>query len=164
MIIPAIDLMNGKVVQLEQGKIMKIKIAENPINFAQKFGQFSEVQVIDLDAAMANTPNNFELVKKICKIVPSRVGGGIDGIEKAKKLIESGAKKIILGTKAEKNFLMELEKAGIGKDKIIVALDSKKGKVVVKGWNESTGVSPVEKAKQLEDYCSEFFYTCVEME
>jgi len=131
--------------------------------FAQKFGQFGEVQVVDLDAAMRNETNNLQLVKKLCKIVKARVGGGIDSIEKSKKLIECGAEKLIIGSKAEKEFLQKLCNE-IGREKVIVALDSKKGKVVVKGWKESTALSPVEKAKQLENYCGEFFYTCVDRE
>lgn len=163
MIIPAIDLMNGNVVQLQQGKTLKIKIGENPLVFAQKFSTFPEVQVVDLDAAMRNPENNFQLVKKICGIVNARVGGGIDSVEKAQELVKAGAKKIIIGTKADEAFLKELMKK-IGKEKIAVALDSKKGKVVIKGWKESTALSPVEKAKQLEDFCGEFFYTCVDKE
>lgn len=164
MIIPAIDLMNGRVVQLQQGKKLKIQIEQNPLKFAEKFSKFREIQVIDLDAAMRNPSDNFELVEKICKIVNARVGGGIDSVEKAKKFIESGAKKIILGTKAEKSFLKELQKAGIGKEKIIVALDSKKGKVAIKGWKESTNKTPLEKMKELENFTGEFFYTCVDRE
>jgi len=161
MIIPSIDLMNKKVVQLQQGKKKMVEL-NNPLNFAKRFSRFSEIQIIDLDAAL-NKGENLKIVKKICKISRCRVGGGIRSIEKAKKLMESGAEKIIIGTKANRKFLSELCRI-IGKDRIIVALDARKNKIAVKGWKKQTNKEVVKTAKTLQDYCSEFLYTCIDKE
>ncbi|MFH1255701.1 MAG: HisA/HisF-related TIM barrel protein [Candidatus Diapherotrites archaeon] len=162
MIIPSIDLMDGKVVQLEQGKKKKLEIKESPEKFAEKFSSFGQVQLIDLDAAMGKGDNS-AVVGRICRIVNARVGGGIRTAEKAKELVELGAKKVIIGTKASPEFLQELCGA-IGKEKIVVALDSWKGEIVVKGWTEKTGVKVEEKVRELEPFCAEFFFTFVETE
>ncbi len=162
MIVPSIDLLEGRVVQLQQGKEVKISVEEKPLAFAKRFSSFVETQVIDLNAAIG-TGNNFETVKKICQIVNARVGGGIRSTEKARQLFEAGARKIIVGTMAKEGFLLELCKE-FGKERIIVALDSKNGKVAVKGWQETAEETPVERAKRLEGLCSEFLYTCIEKE
>jgi len=162
MIIPAIDLMDGKVVQLEQGKTKKLELAEAPVEFAKKFSKLPEVQVVDLDAAMGGG-SNIELVKEICKVVNARVGGGIRSTEIAKELMKSGAKKLIIGTRANKKFLQELCNA-VGKESIIVAIDARRGKIVVEGWRKETQKTPFQMIKELEPYCSEFFYTCVDRE
>ena len=159
--IPSIDLMNGKVVQLQQGKKLKLEINDFK-KIARKFSVFDEVQVIDLDAAMGKG-NNEKIVKKICGIVNVRVGGGIRTKEKAKKLIKYGAKKVIIGTKADKSFLKELC-SEIGKEKIIVALDSFDGRIMTEGWRKESNEKIKEKIKELEKYCSEFFFTFIENE
>jgi len=161
MIIPSIDLMKGKVVQLEQGKKKRLEI-DNPFYFAGRFKGFNEVQLIDLDAAM-NKGENFSDVKEISGILNARVGGGIRTEKKAVELIKAGAKKIIIGTAADKKFLKKLAER-IGKEKIIVAVDSFKGKVVVKGWKKKTEKTPFELIEELEPFCSEFLFTCVEKE
>lgn len=169
MIFPSIDLMNGKVVQLVQGKRENKKIElDNPFDLARKFSKY-EIQVIDLDAAMGQG-NNLDTVKVLCSGCRCRVGGGIRTIERAKEIIKAGAKKIIIGSAAFKSdgsvdvlFLKLLNKA-IGKDKIIIAIDSRDGKIVIKGWKESTNVDPVKAAKELAPYCSEFLYTYVDKE
>ncbi len=161
MIIPSIDLMGGKVVQLQQGKEKKLEI-EGPVEFAKRLAGFKAVQVIDLDAAMGKG-SNLDIVKEISKIVKARVGGGIRAVEKARGVLDAGAEKIIIGTKAKKEFMEELAGA-IGKDKIIVAVDSFRGKVVVEGWQKETDITPMELAKELEGYCSEFLYTAVDRE
>ena len=162
MLLPSIDLKAGKVVQLQQGKNEKIRIASAPEKFAEKFSAFREVQVIDLDAAK-RVGSNLSTVKKICLVVNANVGGGIDSTEKAKALIGAGAKRVIIGSAANREFLQKLG-AQIGKEKIIVALDSWKGEVVVKGWQEKTGADYLKKAKELEGLCAAFLFTCVEKE
>lgn len=162
MIIPSIDIMGGKVVQLVQGREKKIEIGEAPEEFAKKFAKCKTVQVIDLDAAMERGDNE-EILKRVCKIVKARVGGGVRSVEKARRLVDAGAKKVIIGTRADKEFLSELA-ATIGKERIIVALDSRKGKVAIRGWRVQTEKTPIRLAKELEPYCSEFFYTCVDKE
>jgi phosphoribosyl-AMP cyclohydrolase / phosphoribosyl-ATP pyrophosphohydrolase len=157
MIIPSIDLMNGKAVQLIQGK-KKIIEKENVLELAKEFSKYGEIAVIDLDAALEKG-NNTELIKKICKMYDCRVGGGIRTIEKANKILSFGAKKIIIGTCASKKFLSQLPK-----ERLIVAIDSKNNNVVNKGWKQTTSKTYIEMITELEDYCSEFLFTDVNNE
>ena len=167
MIIPSIDLMNGKAVQLRQGKEKALE-REDVLDLALEFRKYGEIAVIDLDAALGKG-NNLEIIKKICKIADCRVGGGIRTVDKAKELVRAGAKKIIIGSAAFKDekvdvlFLKILNK-NIGRDKIIIAIDSREGKIVIKGWKESTLINPLRIVKDLEPYCSEFLYTYVDKE
>jgi phosphoribosylformimino-5-aminoimidazole carboxamide ribotide isomerase len=163
-----IDLMKGKVVQLEQGRKKKIEI-DDYISVANELKQLGNpIDIIDLDAAMEKG-NNLEIIKKLCSIADCRVGGGIRSIEKANELINAGAEKIIIGTSAFKSgklnikFLSELRKQ-IGKEKIIISIDSKKGKIVDRGWKHTTGIKTLGIVKGLEKYCSEIFYTYVDKE
>jgi phosphoribosyl-AMP cyclohydrolase / phosphoribosyl-ATP pyrophosphohydrolase len=157
MIIPSIDIMNGKAVQLRQGK-EKVLEREDIFELAKYFGRFGEIAVIDLDAAMGKGENN-ELIKKLCKVAECRVGGGIRTVERAKEILSFGAKKIIIGTAATKEFLTELPK-----DKVIVAIDSRRGKVVNQGWEHETNYTPEQMVKEIDDYCSGYLYTIVEKE
>jgi len=168
MIFPSIDLMNSKAVQLVQGKREQKKIEiENILGLARKFSKYN-IQVIDLDAAMGRG-NNLRIVKILCRQFKCRVGGGIRTLDRAKEIVKAGAKKIIIGSAVFKDgeidilFLKKLNKF-IGKDKIIIAIDSKNGKVVIKGWKKSTGKDPLKIVKELEPYCSEFLYTYVDKE
>ncbi len=168
MIFPSIDLMNGKVVQLVQGKRENKKVEiDDVLGVANKFSKY-EIQLIDLDAAMGKG-SNLGVVKILCAKFRCRVGGGIRDIVRAREIIRAGAKKIIIGSAAFKDdginvlFLKLLDKF-ISKDKIIIAIDSKDGKVVIKGWKESTGRNPLKVVKELEPYCSEFLYTYVDKE
>ncbi len=163
MIIPAIDLMKGKAVQLVGGREKKWETADVD-GLAERFGErgFREVQVIDLDAAMREG-SNLEIVRALCGKVRARVGGGIDSVGKAAALVDAGAKKVIIGSKAEKGFLSEL--AGVvGREKVVAALDSRNGRLVVRGWKEETSRTPEELLPELEDYCGEFMATFVEAE
>ncbi|MAG22044.1 MAG: 1-(5-phosphoribosyl)-5-((5-phosphoribosylamino)methylideneamino)imidazole-4-carboxamide isomerase [Candidatus Diapherotrites archaeon] len=160
--IPSIDLLDGRIVQLQQGRKVKIWVEEEPLEFARRFSSFPETQVIDLNAAMENG-NNKEIVRDLCRVVNARVGGGIRTKENAEQMFRAGAKKIIIGTKANKEFLGLLLKS-FDRNRIIVALDSYNGKVSVKGWKESTEETPMERAEKLRDYCGEFLYTCIEKE
>jgi phosphoribosylformimino-5-aminoimidazole carboxamide ribotide isomerase len=156
MIIPSIDLMDGKAVQLKQGK-EKVLEREDVFDLAEKFSKY-EIAVIDLDSAL-NKNDNLEIIKKLCKNYNCRVGGGIRTVEKANEILGFGAKKIIIGTKASPEFLKQLPK-----DKIIVAIDTKDGFVVNKGWTEKTKETPEEVIRKLEDYCCEFLFTNVNKE
>jgi phosphoribosylformimino-5-aminoimidazole carboxamide ribotide isomerase len=163
-----IDLMDGKAVQLVQGREKKIEV-DDVMSLVEEFKKLDEpIDVIDLDAAMGKG-DNLEKIKEICKEIPCRVGGGIRTVEKAKEIIASGAKKVIIGTSAFKEgklnteFLSKLKKE-IGKEKIIVSVDSKEGKIVDKGWTNSTGINTLDVVKELEQYCSEIFYTYVDKE
>ena len=167
MILPCIDLMDGKAVQLVQGRDKALEV-EDIDSLIESFRPFGEIQLIDLDAAMSKG-DNLELIKEISKKIKCRVGGGIRTVEKAGEVIAAGAEKIIVGSSAFKNgninivFLKKLV-GKIGKDKIIIAVDTKQGSIVVEGWTESTGIKPETIIKQLEPYCSEFLCTFVDKE
>ena len=167
MILPSIDLMNGKAVQLIQGEKKALEV-DDVMSLVKKFSVFKEIQLIDLDAAKG-IGSNTDLIRKICKIAKCRVGGGIRTVEKAKSIIEAGARKIIIASSAfidgkiNKKFLEELVKA-VPKEKIIIAIDSKKGKIVTKGWRYDTRIKTETVIKQLEPYCREFLYTYVDKE
>ncbi|MBU0536530.1 MAG: bifunctional phosphoribosyl-AMP cyclohydrolase/phosphoribosyl-ATP diphosphatase HisIE [Nanoarchaeota archaeon] len=157
MLIPSIDLMDGKAVQLRQGREKMIE-RNDVLKIAKQFSLYGEIAVIDLDAAMGKG-NNLELIKKICRIADCRVGGGIRTVEGAKKLLAAGAKKIIIGTRAEKKFISQLPK-----DRIIIALDCAKGNVVREAWKSTTDKTPLDVIKETEDLCSEYLFTDVENE
>lgn len=157
MLIPSIDLMDGKAVQLRRGK-EKILEVDDVMKLVKEFRRYGEIAVIDLDAALGRG-NNLEMIKKICRISECRVGGGIRTIEKARELIKAGAKKIIIGTQANRDFLEQ-----IPRDKLIVAVDSRNGKVVNNGWRNETDKTPEQVIRELENYCSGFLFTIVERE
>lgn len=158
MIIPSIDLMNGKVVQLKQGR-EKVLEREDVFELAKYYSRFGDIAVIDLDSAFGNGNNNEELIEQLCKIAPCRVGGGIRTVEKAKRLIACGAKKIIIGTAASEEFLSKLPK-----DRVIVAIDSKNGKITTEGWTKELEKTPIDYIKRFDDLCSGYLYTVVERE
>ncbi len=157
MIIPSIDIMGGKAVQLEQGQ-KKVLERTDIFELAEYFSRFGEIAVIDLDAAMGQGDNE-ALIKQLCAKFSCRVGGGIRDIEKAQRLISYGARKIIIGTAANEEFLSKLPK-----DKLIVAIDAKNGNVVTKGWAEDTGETPENWIGRFDNLCSGYLYTIVEKE
>src|SRR5688572_3601494 len=139
MIIPCIDLMDGKVVQLVQGREKALE-GDTPEEMLRKFAAFPEIQVIDLDAAMGRGSND-RLVQVLTARARTRVGGGVRTVERARSLLDQGAYRIIVGTSAFKRdginepFLAELRDA-IGAGRLIIAVDSKSGRIVVRGWQE----------------------------
>jgi phosphoribosylformimino-5-aminoimidazole carboxamide ribotide isomerase len=167
MIIPCIDLMEGKVVQLVQGR-EKVLEADDPLVMIEKFKPFPEIQVIDLDAAMGHGTND-DLVTLVTSHAAARVGGGVRSVDRARTLVDQGARKVIVGTAAfgvngvNESFLSAIARA-IGKDRLIVALDSKAGRIVVKGWRESTNLNAEQVLGPLEAYCSGFLCTYVDKE
>ena len=161
MIIPCIDLMEGKVVQLVQGREKALEGAA-PLEMLRKFAAFPEIQVIDLDAAMGKGENS-ALVELLASRARCRVGGGVRTAERARRLVELGAHRVIVGTAAFTPALEEIARA-IGAERTIVAMDSKDGKIVVKGWRESTGFTAEEVVGRLEPCCSGFLCTYVDKE
>ena len=157
MIIPSIDLMNGKAVQLKQG-MEKVLERSDVLELAKYYGRFGEIAVIDLDAAVGNG-NNEELISQICKIASCRVGGGIRDVDKAKKMLAMGAKKIIIGTAANEDLLSKLPK-----DRVLVAIDTKDGKVATHGWTKTADATPLDFVRRFNNLCSGFLYTIVEKE
>ena len=162
MIIPCIDLMDGKVVQLVQGREKALE-ADSPLQMLEKFSAFPQIQVIDLDAAMGIGENN-HVVEMLASRAVTRVGGGVRSPQRARALIEHGAHRVILGTAAFDEQLLESIAAEAGPNRLIIALDSKGGKVVVKGWRETTRVTAQEVLKHFEPYCSGFLCTYVDKE
>jgi phosphoribosylformimino-5-aminoimidazole carboxamide ribotide isomerase len=167
MIFPCIDLMEGKVVQLVQGREKALE-ADSPDQMLRRFAAFPEIQVIDLDAAMGRG-ENADLVRHIAARAVTRVGGGVRSVERARALIGQGARKVIVGTSAftaggiNQPFLSAIRDA-IGRDQLLVALDSKDGRIVVKGWREATAFSAEDVLRQLEPYCGGFLCTYVDKE
>lgn len=177
MIISSIDLKDGKVVQLLQGKDLVLE-RDNPLELISEFNRYGEVAIIDLDAALRNTrPDgstvNTELLKTLLRKGNVRVGGGIRDAKKAKELLSLGAEKVIIGSAAftlsdgssgiNTSFLEAMVNA-IGKEHIIISVDSRDGKIAVAGWTKSAGIDLVEGAVAVEPYCSELLFTCVERE
>ncbi len=157
MILPSIDLMDKKAVQLIQGK-KKVLEKENVLELAREFSKYGELAVIDLDAALGKGSNT-ELIKEICKIADCRVGGGIRTIKKANELLSAGAKKIIIGTKATPGFLKQLPK-----ERVIIAIDAKDNFIQNKGWTKKTTKTPKQAIAQLQNYCREFLFTNIKKE
>jgi phosphoribosyl-AMP cyclohydrolase / phosphoribosyl-ATP pyrophosphohydrolase len=164
MIYCSIDLMRGKAVQLVQGKAETKQIELSDIfGLASKFSQIGPINVIDLDAAMEQGDHR-ELIFALARQFPIRVGGGIRTTERALEYIEAGVQKIIIGSKAmDRDFMQQLLLV-VPRDKIIIALDSFRDEIVIRGWKEKTQVRPEEIIQSLEPYCSEFLYTQVERE
>ena len=161
MIIPCIDLMDGKVVQLVQGRDKALE-GDAPLEMLKKFSAFPEIQVIDLDAAMGKGENS-DIVEFIATRAKCRVGGGVRTPERAKRLVELGAHRVIVGTAAFTPVIKDIA-AAVGPEKILIALDSKHGKIVVKGWQEATNFTAEEIVNSLEPYCGGFLCTYVDKE
>jgi phosphoribosylformimino-5-aminoimidazole carboxamide ribotide isomerase len=167
MIFPCIDLMDGKVVQLVQGREKALEAAA-PLEMLRRFAAFPEIQVIDLNAAMG-TGSNDDLVRLVAAHARTRVGGGVRTVDRARALVEQGAHKVIVGTAAfaadgvNAAFLEDLAVA-IGRERLIVALDSKQGRIVVKGWREATRFRAEDVLTALEPYCAGFLCTYVDKE
>ncbi|HNY22394.1 MAG TPA: bifunctional phosphoribosyl-AMP cyclohydrolase/phosphoribosyl-ATP diphosphatase HisIE [Treponemataceae bacterium] len=177
MIISSIDLKDGKVVQLRQGKDLVLE-RDDADSLIAEFDKYGEVAIIDLDQALRNvkpdgTTANTAILKSLLRKGNVRVGGGIRDAKKAKELISLGAEKVIIGSAAftmadgsagvNVAFLDQMAQA-VGRDRIIVSVDARDGKIAVKGWTESAGIDLVEGAKAVEPYCSELLFTCVERE
>jgi phosphoribosylformimino-5-aminoimidazole carboxamide ribotide isomerase len=162
MIVPCIDLMNGKVVQLVQGRDKALEV-DSADEMLDKFAAFPEIQVIDLDAAMGKGSND-DLVAHIASRAKCRIGGGVRSPERARSLVEQGAAKVIVGTAAFDPAVLSSIVTAIGAERLMIALDSKGGKVVVKGWRESTNASAEELLPRLAPYCSGFLCTFVDKE
>lgn len=167
MIIPCIDLMDGKVVQLVQGR-EKVLEGKSPEETLRLFAGFPDIQVIDLDAAMGRGSNS-EILEDLAARANIRAGGGVRDAARAKELVRQGAYRVIVGTAAftadgiNEPFLSSVA-AEIGSDRVTVALDSKDGRIVVKGWREATNRTALDVITELEPYCSGFLCTYVDKE
>jgi phosphoribosyl-ATP pyrophosphohydrolase len=158
MIIPSIDLTGGRAVQLRRGTERLLESSEDPLDLARRFAFHGEVAVVDLDAAFGRGDNR-ELVRRLCRAAPCRVGGGVRREADVVDLIKAGATRVILGTAAEPGFLQRFPP-----DWLMVALDARQGRTVDQGWRRDTGETPCDRARRLEAYCSGFLFTQVEVE
>ena len=159
--------MDRKVVQLVQGRDKALE-ADSPAAMLDRFAAFPQIQVIDLDAAIGRGAND-DLVEMLARDAVIRAGGGVRTVERAQTLLSQGAFRVIVGTSAfradgpNRAFLEPLVRA-IGRDRIVLALDSKEGRIVVKGWREATNLTAEDVIHQLEPYCSGFLCTYVDKE
>ena len=162
MIIPCIDLMGGKVVQLVQGRDKVLEV-DSPLAVLARFKGFPQIQVIDLDAAMG-TGGNDALIAAVAGQAVVRAGGGVRSAERACQLLDQGVYRVIVGTAAFDRSVLEEIVAQVGKERVIIALDSKGGRVVVQGWRVETAWTAEELIPQLEPYCAGFLCTYVDRE
>jgi phosphoribosylformimino-5-aminoimidazole carboxamide ribotide isomerase len=173
MIIPCIDLQNGKAVQLVQGRRRALAV-EDVLGLLERFKKYSQLHIIDLDAALRTGRNN-HLVRKLCREAKRRfgfqvrVGGGIRTSARALRLLRAGADQVILGSavfkngKIRKQFLANFARR-IGRERIIIALDTKKGRIVISGWRQKLQARPEDVMPPLEPYCAGFLCTYVDNE
>jgi phosphoribosylformimino-5-aminoimidazole carboxamide ribotide isomerase len=167
MLIPSIDLQGGAVVQLIQGDRLAIR-DDDVSRWVRRFSTFPKVQVIDLDAAMS-VGDNLAIVQQIAGQLTCRVGGGIRTVERAQQVLDAGARQVIAGSALFKDGGPNLQFAQaladeIGAERLIAAVDSRDGHVVIHGWKTPLAVTAVEAVRALEPYCDEFLYTHVDSE
>ena len=168
MLIPSIDLLGGRIVQLVRGE--KLKLAFDDFEYwIEKFSKFPLVQLIDLDAAMRQGDNS-ALVEQIAKRLPVQAGGGIHTVDRARQVLAAGGQRVIIGSKlftadgkVDTAFASELASA-VGADKIVAGIDTKNGKITVKGWKSEVNLTPDAAMPELEPYCGAFLYTHVDGE
>ena len=183
MLIPSIDLLGGRIVQLVQGE--KLKLAFDDFEYwIVRFQKYPLVQLIDLDAAMRQGENR-ALIEMICGRLPCQVGGGLKSAEDGRRLLDVGAKRVIYGSslfgvdeaeagppKADqkrRHKVIKLEfaeglKRALGEEALCFSVDTKGGRVAVKGWKDSVDLTPEEAVTWLEDSCAAFLYTHVDTE
>ncbi len=167
MVIPCIDLMGRKVVQLVQGKEKFLELPD-PVAVLERFCDYPEIQVIDLDAAMGREAQ-WDIVSDLCRRKPCRVGGGIRTVERAREALESGALKMIVGSSAftgsgvNHDFLRQLA-AAIPRERIMIGVDCLGDRVAIHGWKETLPLTSADALPQLEPYCSEFLCTYIDGE
>jgi phosphoribosylformimino-5-aminoimidazole carboxamide ribonucleotide (ProFAR) isomerase len=167
MVIPCIDLMGGKVVQLIQGREKFLELPD-ALAVLAKFADYPQIQVIDLDGALGRGDHS-EIIRELCRRKPCRVGGGIRTVEKAVQVVAGGALKVIVGSSAftsdgiNSTFLENLL-AAIPREKLMIAVDCLGDRVAIRGWRETLPLSSAQALGQLELYCSEFLCTYIDAE
>jgi phosphoribosylformimino-5-aminoimidazole carboxamide ribonucleotide (ProFAR) isomerase len=167
MIIPCIDLMGRKVVQLVQGREKFLELPD-PLAVLEKFAGYPEIQVIDLDGAMGRGDQS-DIIRELCKRKPCRVGVGIRTTEKAVRTVQGGAYKVIVGSSAftscgiNSEFLRTLG-AAVPREKLMIAVDCLGDRVAIRGWRETLPLTSAQALAQLEPYCSEFLCTYIDAE
>jgi phosphoribosylformimino-5-aminoimidazole carboxamide ribotide isomerase len=167
MLIPSIDLMGGKIVQLVQGQKKALEFDDfEP--WLERFAKYPLVQIIDLDAAIGGGDNR-QLVRSLFRRLPCQVGGGIRTAERAQEMLDDGALRVIIGSSLIREgeihsaFARQLADT-VGAEKLIFAVDSKGGKVAIRGWRQLTEFSAAQMMRALEPWCSGFLYTHIDTE
>ena len=167
MLIPSIDLMDGKIVQLIQGERKALEF-ENFEVWVKRFSKYPLVQIIDLDAALQRGQNS-ALVASFAKQLPCQVGGGIRSLELARSVLNLGAKRVIIGSALYRDGQINTEFAEklcaeFGREQLVFAVDSRGGRIATNGWRKETSVTPLQAMTELGPSCSGFLYTHIETE
>lgn len=167
MLIPSIDLMNGRIVQLEQGERLVFETGDVD-GWVARFAGYPLVQVIDLDAAMGRDAND-ALVRRLCRALPCQAGGGVRTITRAKALLDAGANRVIAGSSLYSKGGVNIEAAQLFADaipieRLVAAIDSRGGRVVTHGWKKMLDISPETAARTLQPFAGTFLYTHVDTE
>ena len=157
MLIPSIDLMGGKAVQLVGGRT-KILEVDDVLGLAAKWRVYGELAVIDLDAALGQG-DNLELVKELCGVARCRVGGGVRTVARAHELLRAGAARVIVGTAASEGLLAQLPR-----DRAIVAVDQNHGRLQSMGWRTDEAEAPLDRVRRMAPFCGSFLMTVVDKE
>jgi phosphoribosylformimino-5-aminoimidazole carboxamide ribotide isomerase len=177
MLIPSIDLMGGRIVQLVQGRELKLAFDDfEP--WIQRFSPYPLVQLIDLDAAMRQGSNG-AVIEQIAQRLPCQVGGGIGFIERAQEMLAAGARRVIIGSAlfdasvagggsdprelVRRNFAEELAKA-VGRERLVFSVDTREGRIAIKGWKQQVDLTAEAAMMILEPYCAAFLYTHIDSE
>ncbi len=167
MLIPSIDLLGGRIVQLVRGEELKLAFDDfEP--WIERFSKYPLVQLIDLDAAMRQGDNR-DLIRMFCSRLPCQVGGGLRSADDAGALLEAGAKRVIFGSSLfsangiNKTFAADLKRQ-LGEEALVFSVDTKNGEVAVRGWKDTVAITPEEAITWLEDFCGAFLYTHVDTE
>jgi phosphoribosylformimino-5-aminoimidazole carboxamide ribotide isomerase len=167
VLIPSIDLMGGKIVQLVQGEKKALEFDDFDY-WIERFSNYPLVQVIDLDAARG-LGNNLSSVRRIVQRLNCQVGGGIRNLETARTLLDAGARKVIIGSslldggKINTQFAATLAGA-LGIAALVFAIDSRGGRVAIEGWRKQTALTAFDMIRALESFCETFLYTHIDTE
>jgi phosphoribosylformimino-5-aminoimidazole carboxamide ribotide isomerase len=177
VLIPSIDLMGGRIVQLVQGKELKLAFDDFE-HWIERFSGYPIVQLIDLDAAMRQGSNR-PLIEQIAQRLPCQVGGGIGSIERAQEMLAAGARRVIIGSAlfdasgavpegdtaglVRRDFAQELADV-VGADRLIFSVDTRDGHIAIKGWKQQVDLTPEIAMAALEPFCAAFLYTHIDRE
>ncbi len=179
MLIPSIDLMGGRIVQLVRGAELKLAFDDFD-HWIERFAGYPMVQLIDLDAAMRQGDNR-ALIEQISQRLPCQIGGGVYSIARGRELLAAGARRVIIGSAlfteqqpsdyvsvsenklVRTGFAQELAEK-LGREQLVFSVDARAGRVAVKGWKEQVELSPEEAIGELESHCAAFLYTHIDRE
>jgi phosphoribosylformimino-5-aminoimidazole carboxamide ribotide isomerase len=176
MLIPSIDLMGGRIVQLVQGRVPKLAFDDFE-HWIGRFSSYPMVQLVDLDAAMRQGSNR-ALIEQIAQRLPCQVGGGIGSIERAQEMLAAGARRVIIGSAlfeagavqdgdtqglVRRDFARELAEA-VGVERLVFSVDTREGRIAIKGWKQQVNLTPEMAMTALDPYCAAFLYTHIDRE